>query len=177
MTLNAHSYGSVAGVATFVRHIAGSGFSGATKPTTTEVESMLDQRSAILNGWLAQQGYAIPVTQADAVLILANFAEMGAACDVELTQRSAGYSADDQNRRENKFCAEFMEAKAYIASGALAALGVPASGAPGPLAGLSVGGQTRGGQRLRPIFKRRSLGNDPTAESPEGREPPFTGDP
>lgn len=177
MPVGANTYGSVAGVAAYVRHIAGSGFTTTTKPTTAEVEAFLNQRSAILNGWLAQQGYTIPVTQADAVLVLANYANVGAACDVELTQRAAGYNADDPNRRENKFCAEFMRAQAYIESGALAALGVPATGAPGPLAGLAVGGVTSGGLRLRPVFKRRSLGNDPAAESPSGREVDYTGDP
>jgi hypothetical protein len=171
------SYGSVAGVEAYVRHIAGAAFSVSTKPTLTEVQAFLDQRSAILDGWLAQQGYAVPVTQANALLVLANFANAGAACDVELTQRAAGYSPDDQNRRENKFCAQFMKAEAYIESGALAALGVPTVGAPGPLAGLSVGGVTSGGLRLRPVFKRTSLGNKPDAESPPGREADYTGDP
>lgn len=171
------SYGSVAGVEAYVRHIAGAAFSASTKPTSTEVQAFLDQRSAILDGWLAQQGYAVPVTQPAALLVLANFANAGAACDAELTQRPAGYSADDQNRRENKFCAQFMAAQKYIESGALAALGVPTTGAPGPLAGLSVGGVTSGGARLRPVFKRTSLGNNPAAESPPGREPDYSGDP
>jgi hypothetical protein len=162
MALNANSYGSVAGVAALVRHIAGTGFTASSKPTLAEVEAFLDQRSAILNAWLAQAGYTVPVTNAQAALVLTHYANAGAACDVELTQRTAGYSADDQNRRENKFCAEFMAASAFIVSGAL-----PGAGAdpPNALAGLRVGGST-----LRPIFRRTSLGNDPLAESPSEDE-------
>jgi len=177
MPLSANSYGSVTGVAALVKHIAGAAFSASTTPTDTQVEAFLDQRSAILNGWLKREGYGIPVTQSDAANVLAHFANYGAAADAEMTQRPSGYSVDDQNRRENKFEAEFWRAEAYIASGALASLGVPTTGAPGPLAGLSVGGVTKSGQRLRPIFKRTSLGNDPTAESPSGREPTYSGDP
>jgi hypothetical protein len=171
------SYGSTDGVAALVRHVANDGFTPSTKPSLTQVETFLDQRSAMLDGWLTTAGYGVPVTVARAALVLDHYANYGAAADVEMTQRPSGYSVDDQNRRENKFEAEFARAAAYIASGALAALGVPSTGAPGPLMGLSVGGVTRGGQRLRPIFKRTSLGNDPTAESPSGSESDYTGDP
>lgn len=176
MPISANSYGSSDGVAALVKHIAAS-FTTTTAPTLAQVEAFLDQRSAILNGWLKREGYGIPVTQADAVNVLSHFANYGAAADAEMTQRPSGYSVDDQNRRENKFEAEFWRAEKYIASGALAALGVPTTGAPGPLMGLSVGGVTKSGQRLRPIFKRTSLGNDPTAESPAGREQDYSGDP
>jgi hypothetical protein len=174
MALNANSYGSVAGVEALVRHIAGAGgFTIATKPTLAEVESFIDQRSAILNAWLGVAGYTIPASNAQAQLILAHYAQMGAACDVELTQRSAGYSDNDQNRRENKFCAEFMRAQKLIGEGNLP--GAP-SAPGGPLAGLSVGGVTRGGIRLQPLFRRTSFGNDPAKESPLVDEPDYTED-
>jgi hypothetical protein len=165
------AYGSTNGVAALVRHIAGAGFTTSTKPTTAEVEAFLAQRSAILDGWLGQAGYTTPATNAGALLILTHFANVGAACDVELTQRNAGYSQDDQNRRENKFCAEFMQAREFIASGALPGGGTDPGG---PLAGLAVGGVTAGGLRLRPMFKRTSFGNDPAAESPVNNETDYT---
>jgi hypothetical protein len=173
VAISANSYGSLAGVAAYTAHAANESgtFDSSTTPTAAQVEAFLDRRSALLNGWLTQAGYSIPATNATAVLILTMYANLGAACDVELTQRAAGYDEGDQNRRENKFCAEFMQAKAAIASGAIP--GAPSTPV-GPLAGLRVGGVTRGGIRLQPLFRRTSFGNDPVAESPLVDEPDYT---
>lgn len=179
MSLDANSYGTVAGVAAYVQHMtnAGGTFDTTTQPTITQVESFIDQASDMLNGWLARSRYAIPVTQADAVKVLARYANLGAAGLCELSMRSAGYSADDENKRENKFLKMFEMAEGYIASGALAALGasVSSSSAPPPFAGFRVGGATVGGQGLRPIFTRTMFGNDPTAERGT-KEPDYSGD-
>jgi hypothetical protein len=166
------------GLVTAMGATALSGGVSATAPTLTEVSRFLDQCSDTLNGWLATAGYAIPVVAVAATDVLARYAEVGAAGHAELSQRAGGSNADDENMRENKFLSLFKEAKAYIESGALGALGaaVVSSNLPGPLSGLRVGGQTSTGQALRPIFKRRSFGNDPAAESPSGREPGYTGD-
>jgi hypothetical protein len=181
MALDANSYGSVAGVAAYTRRLANldSTFDQDTRPTLVEVEAFLDQCSDTLNGWLSAAGYVIPVTNANAVNVLARYANLGAAGHVELSERAGGYDADDENRRENKFLDLFARAEMYINSGALGALGATTTtnDLPGPLDGLRVGGVTAGGLRLRPIFKRRSFGNDPVAESPAGSEADYTGDP
>lgn len=179
MTLDPNAYGSVTGVAAYVRRLSNSAatFDTTTRPTLIEVETFLNQCSDTLNGWLARSGYVIPVSQADAVNVLSRYANLGAAGHVELSQRAGGYDADDENRRENKFLDMFMLAEAYIESGALAALGaatVPGS-LPSPVSGLRVGGSTRTGQALRPIFSRTMFNNDPTAERGP-KEPPYTGD-
>jgi hypothetical protein len=177
MPLDANSYGSVTGVAAYVRRLANasSTFDTTTRPTLVEVEAFLDQCSDTLNGWLARAGYVIPVTQADAVNVLARYANLGAAGHAELSQRAGGYDADDENRRENKFLDLFKLAESYIESGALAAMGaaVVTGSLPSPVSGFRVGGATRSGQRLKPIFTRTSFGNDPTAESGSA-EPDYT---
>lgn len=168
MALDTNTYGSVLGVAAHVKHLTNSGstFDVATGPTLTEVESFLDQVSDVLNGWLARAGYVIPVTNANAVTVLGRYANLGAAGHCELSQRSAGYSAEDENRRENKFFDLFKLAEAYINSGALAALGVTIATdtAPPPLSGFRIGGRTRGGTALQPMFSRGMMGNQPAAE-------------
>lgn len=158
-------YGSVAGVAAYVRHMQ---FDASGNPTTSDVEGFLAQQSAVLNGWLAREGYTTPVTQADAVLVLARFANLGAAGLCELTQRSAGYTVDNDDAREAQFLKQFGQAEAYIKSGALAALGVAQARSPQPFYGLSVGGRTNSGGYLQPIFTRTSFGNQPTKETGEG---------
>lgn len=168
MTLSSDSYGTVEGVAAYVAHLLPTGaitFSAVTRPTVTQVESFLDQQSAKLNAWLAMSGYAVPVTAAAAVRVLANFANLGAAGLCELTQRAAGVEAEGTNQRENKFLAEFEKAKAFIEGGGFAALGAAQTNAGPGIAGFAVGGRTRGGGRLQPIFTRTSFGNDPTKES------------
>jgi len=163
------------GLVTALSAMALSGGVSATAPTLTEVTRFLDQCSDTLNGWLAASGYVIPVTQAEAADVLGRYAEVGAAGHAELSQRAGGYDAEDENKRENKFLAMFKEAREYILSGALAALGaaVVSNGGPPALSGLRVGGQTSTGQALRPLFTRRGFGNIPGAESPSGREPGY----
>lgn len=181
MSLDADSYGTVAGVAAYVKRLTNSSgtFDATTHPTLTEVEEFINQTSDVLNGWLAKAGYVVPVTQVDAVRVLDRWSNLGSAGLVELSQRAGGYDAEDENRRENKFLRMFEAAEAYINSGALAQLGatVNADELPSPLSGLRVGGVTDSGQRLRPIFKRRGFGNNPTAESPAGREATYSGEP
>lgn len=164
-------YGTIAEVAAYVRRLANSAgtFDATTRPTQADVELFLTRRSNMLNAWLATAGYTIPVTDAQAKSVLDHYAAVGAACDVERTQRTAGASEED-NARADQFCKEFSEAKTIIASGGLAALGATLAGASATLAGLYVGGKTRTGQRLRPIFTRASFGNEPTRESGE-KEP------
>jgi hypothetical protein len=175
MTIDGNTYGNVAGVAAYVRRLTSGGtFTTSTAPTLAEVEDFLNQCSDTLNGWLAASGYVIPVTQPDAAAVLARFAQIGAAGHVELSQRAGGYDAEDENKRENKFLAMFKEAREYIQSGALAALGaaVVSNGGPPALSGLRVGGQTATGQALRPMFRRTSFGWNPAAES-GAREPGY----
>ena len=103
------TYGTTAGVEAYVRHMS---FDAANNPTTDQVDQWLAERSAQLTGWLASSGYAVPVVQSDAKAVLDRYANIGAAGDAELAQRSAGYAATDENKRENKFLSEFMRAEA-----------------------------------------------------------------
>ena len=170
-------YGSIAGIAAYVKHMTNTDgdFDADTLPPLATVTTFLDEVCAQLNGWIAAAGYVAPVTAAAAVPVLSRYANIGAAGLCELTMRSAGYSKDDKNKRENKFLDEFYKAEKFIVSGALAGLGATTTDEPAALSGFSVGGLTVGGQRLRPIFRRTSFGNDPTAESSPVREPDYSG--
>lgn len=80
MTVGANSYGTAAGVAAYVSRYASSGtFNTTTRPTLTQVEGWIDQVSAILNVALAKEGFAIPVTNADAVSSLKSITEPAVA--------------------------------------------------------------------------------------------------
>lgn len=116
------TYGSPDGVKALTRHIQ---YGQANAPTEADLERWLDERSGQLTGWLAAAGYVTPVTLPAAVSALDHYANYGAAADAEAAQRNAGYSDDDEDRREVWFSAEFRRAEAWINSGALGALGVP----------------------------------------------------
>ena len=153
MTLHANSYGSVDGVARYVRRLTVAGvFTESTRPTLADVEAFLDEQSAVLNGWIAEAGYTVPVTQTDAAMALGRYANIGAAGLCELTQAAAGYGQDGEDTRENRFLAEFAKAEAWIKSGALGGLGVTQTSLGSGLAGLRVGGK-------QPIFRRSMFGN------------------
>jgi hypothetical protein len=170
-------YGSTTNVAAYVRHMTNTSgvFDTTTKPTLADVTIFLDEICAQLNGWLASAGYVIPVTAVSAKLVLDRYANIGAAGMCELTMRSAGYSKDDQNKRENKLMQEFYKAELFIRSGTLNSMGAATNQLPSGAFGLKFGGRTAGGNGLRPTFTRRSFGNDPTAESgPITPEPDVT---
>lgn len=130
-------YGSVGGVQALTRHIR---YGEPDNPTLEDVAGWLTARAGRITGWLAAAGYVTPVTQADAKAVLDDFANHGAASSAEAAQRSGGYSEDDADRREVWFARQFDKAEAWIASGALAALGVPL--APNPSSPLHPNGGT-----------------------------------
>jgi hypothetical protein len=77
MAIDDNSYGSVAEVAALTLRYAGEGAAGTydatTRPTEAQVEAFVDRVSGILNVLLAQAGFEIPVSQADAKLALDDF--------------------------------------------------------------------------------------------------------
>lgn len=76
MAVSARSYGSAAGVAAYVGVYTKAGvFDTTTKPTLANVESWIDQVSALLNTALAKRGFSVPLTQADAKLAAASLVE------------------------------------------------------------------------------------------------------
>jgi hypothetical protein len=75
MAIGANSYGTVADVAALSRiwtDPTTKTYTTGTNPTLTSVESFIDQVSAIMNVTLADMGFTIPVTQADAKLSIAS---------------------------------------------------------------------------------------------------------
>lgn len=66
MAVGDNTYGSVAGVEKLVGDLVDSRtFSGSTVPTTTQVESVLDDMAMDLNRELEVAGYTVPVVEAD----------------------------------------------------------------------------------------------------------------
>ena len=85
MALLTNSYGDLGEIAVLVprRASIGDKFDVNTRPTLLQLESIVDQISAVVNTILAQAGFDIPVTNADAVLMLDLFVNQEAAAIVE----------------------------------------------------------------------------------------------
>lgn len=147
-------YGSEAGVEALTRHIE---YGAPNHPTADDLARWLTARAGQLTGWLAAAGYVTPVTLAAAKAVLDRFADYGAAADAEAAQRTAGYSDDDEDRREIYFASEFRRAEAWIASGALAAMGVPLTTDPNSPRALRGGavGQLTAGTAADPRLQRK----------------------
>ena len=102
MAIGANSYSSLVSVATRTPRWAtpGGTFDGTTKPTATQVELFIDEVSALLNVALTEDGFTIPVTQADAKLLMNMFVSEEVASMV-LGLHGSGRFAD-RGRKSDK---------------------------------------------------------------------------
>lgn len=127
MAINANSYGTVAGVASFTpRYSNGAGtFDASTTPTITEVEGWIDQVSGILNTILSDERFSIPVTQADAVRMLAIFVNQEVAALVEGSHNAGRFGPTAKNPRAGRFDLIFQDVETFVKrmAGGLEALG------------------------------------------------------
>ena len=94
MTLLTNTYGDVAEIGKLTPRWSASGtFSTTTSPTLATVESWCDQVSGLINTILADKGFTIPITQADAKLMLDMFVNEEVAAMVEfLASHEAGFT-------------------------------------------------------------------------------------
>ena len=100
MALRADSYGSVAEVLTFTKHLMDgqSSFNSTTRPTLTEVEKIIDRASGSVNIALNNEGFTTPVTNTTAKLLLDDWVISQSVMQIELTKRGAGFSEEEASR-------------------------------------------------------------------------------
>jgi len=100
MTIRADSYGSVAEVAAYTRHLLDgeTTYTGTTRPSLTEVEKFIDRASGYLNVALRTTGLHTPIANSTAKLACDDWVVSKAAEYVELTQRGTGYSEAEGSR-------------------------------------------------------------------------------
>jgi len=162
MAIGASSYGSVAEVAALCTMYTSSGtFSASTRPTLTQVETFVDRVSGILNVILAREGFATPVSQADAKLAMDDFAVEHAAYLCHAANRAGPYvPGNEQLRGRTAFevirqaAADFIE---EMAAG-LEALGATRTRV--GTYGLGCRTEAEGGDELTPFFQGEMGGNE-----------------
>jgi len=113
MAIGVNSYGSVSACEGLVKKYAGSGFSTTTNPTLLQVEGYIDRVSGIVNVLLAEQGYDIPVVDADGKLALDEFVNQTAAALCEAAN-SSGRFFSERAAETGTFTMIAQEAEAFI---------------------------------------------------------------
>lgn len=164
MAIGANSYGStdeVGALTPLYATASGVIYSTTTRPTLAQVETFVNRVSGILNVLLAEAGFKVPVSQADAKLALDEFV---VAQVVELCHAANGAGpyapGSEEMRAGSPFRTIEREAAEFILKHAagVEALGVTRSRS------LTYGLQCRteddSGAEIVPAFQREMMGNE-----------------
>lgn len=120
MALRSDSYGTVAEVVAYTRHLldGATTYNSTTRPTATDVEKFIDRASGALNVALEGRGLTSPITNSTAKLICDDWVVSRAAMYTELTQRGTGYGGQEGSRIGG-FKILYQEAQKFAAENAL----------------------------------------------------------
>lgn len=157
MALGANSYGTVAEVQALAPQYTTEGvFTGFSRPTLTQVEKFLDRVSAVVNLLLAEQGFSIPITQADCVLVLDEFVVQQSVDLVDAVNRSGRFFSEKVGAR-NRGELIREDAESFIEDHSL---GFELLGADRDYSlthGLDYTAQDDAGKTIEPIFDRKFM--------------------
>lgn len=160
MAIGANSYGDTTEVAHLVPMFTDSStklFTTTTRPTLARVESFVDEVSAIVNAALAQNGFAIPVTQADAVKALSLFVNAEAASLVEGVNGS-GRFGPNAKQPGSRWKLLYTDVQDFIAAVAYGLEAMGATRANSVTAGLAFREYDNDGKPSFPLFSRSDYG-------------------
>lgn len=162
MAVGANSYGTSADVAALTPRYATSAgdFDAKTNPTKARVEGLIDNVSAIANGCLANLGFTIPVTDADAVLIVKQLVIETVAVFVEGIRGTGRYAPSSKSIQARGVMTmvyqDVCETLTNMAFG-LEQLGADRSA--DEAASIGYRDTDESGNETFPIFQRKGFGN------------------
>jgi hypothetical protein len=161
MAIGSNSYGSVDEVeALTLRYTDNGSYDADTRPTLTQVEKFIDRVSGILNVLLAQAGFEVPVSQADAKLALDDFAVDQAAQLCHAANGAGPYAPGSTELRGRRARSAIIEeAEAFIASHAAGFEALGATRDRHLTDGLACRTEDDDGDELVPFFDRAQMGN------------------
>lgn len=162
MAIGASSYGTLAGVGVLVPRFSGNGaFAATTRPALASVENWIDQVSAMMNGMLAQEGFAIPVADADAVNICLGFVEAEVAAMVNGVNGSGrfGPTAKEKGNKRGRYAILLDDVKAFIEGNAYGLESLGATRTNHVTSGIGYRDTDESGNETFPIFQRKGFGN------------------
>jgi len=160
MAISANSYGTTAGVGALTPlHTSGGAFGIATRPTLSQVESFIDQVSAIMNTVLAQYGFDVPVSQADAKLALDMFCNAECASIVEGVNGSGRFGPTTKNPNSRRYILITEDVQKFVEANAIGLQRLGAARDYSLTAGLDARTFDERGNDIHPIFQRNAFGN------------------
>jgi hypothetical protein len=159
MSIGINSYGTTSDVAALVPRYANVAsppdFDTSTRPTLAQLENQVNQVSALLNALLAEAGFAIPVTQADARLALAYFVEEETAAIAEGINGSGRFGPTSKAMgAKGRFALLMQDAQAFIGSNKAGFERLGAARAFAATAGLGFRGTDNRGNDVHPMVSR-----------------------
>jgi len=167
MSIGANSYGTSADVAALTGRFTDAGmYRSTTTPSLAMVEKWIDRISATINILLAEQGFAVPVTQADCVSMLENFVVTQVA-DLCNYANSAGRFFSEKGLKTGPWAAIQKEAADFIAEHAEGLAQIGATRTKGGLTAMAFCDTDDSGTEIEPMFSRKQFGNRPLGEDAE----------
>jgi len=162
MAIGANSYGDAAEIGALVpRHTDKGIFTGLTRPTLTQVETWVDQVSAVVNIMLADSGFSdVPVTQADVKLALDHFVNQEVAAIAEGVNGSGRFGpTGKRGGSQGRWAVIVEDVQEFLATFAIGIERLGVDRPTEPMAGISYRDIDEGGDDTAPIFQRKAFGN------------------
>src|SRR6478752_1377074 len=161
MAIDSDSYGSADGVAAYVRGLtAAASFSTTTAPTLAQVESWINEVSAIANTGAKAVGFAVPITQAVAVKSLRGLINQYVAQLAELSRGQGRFSSEKlQNSSLSPLGIIRKELLDFISMNADGWEALGASRASSERNEIGFRDTDEVGDPTAPIFQRKGFGN------------------
>jgi len=152
-------YGTVASVAALVGRYTSSGeFTSSTRPSKADVQLFINQTSALLNVLLAEQGFSIPVTQADAKLALDSFVVNQVVQLCHAANGAGPYAPGSESLRgSSPMKVMLREAEAFITVHAAGLEALGATRTRNLTYGLQCREEDDGGDEIVPPFQREMI--------------------
>ncbi len=162
MALQANSYGSLTEIGALVPRFSGStsDFGDSERPTENQIESIVDQLSAVLNSILAQFGFSIPVAQADCVLMLGLFINESAAEVVNGINGSGRFGPGSKAMKKRGRRAMLLEdIRAFVDGNQVGLEMLGATRTRDTTSGIAYKTSDASGDAIPPMFQREAFGN------------------
>src|SRR3972149_243056 len=157
MTLDANSYGSIAGVQAFVPNY---NLTSGTRPTTAQAEGWIDSISGILNSILAEAGFTIPVTDDDVKDALDFFVNQEVASVCEGVNGSGRFGpTSKQVGKQGRFALMLEDGKAFVEGNQAGFERLGAERSYDATSSIAFRDSDESGEAVVPLFERKAFGD------------------
>lgn len=165
MTVASYAYGTSADVAGYTpRYAATSGdFDTTTNPTKSRVEGMINRVSSIINAYLSDMGFSVPLTSTQGVNIMTELVIEYVTELIEGVRGSGRFApGSKQIGGRSKWTLVSDEIYNFIDTISTGLEGMGETKTDSTIAGLSYRGSDERGNGTAPMFQRSGFGNTVT---------------